>query len=267
MLNTPFNYTGSKYKLLEQIYNQLPNSSEYDNVIDLFVGGGSFSINFPVNKYIICNDVIAPLIYFYNSIKSLTFDELLENITKTIISKDDPIKYGEIRTLFNDSGAIDPYMFFNLVCSCTNNMMRFNKSYKFNQTFGKRSFNDNTKEKLKLYYDKIHLGDYTFINNSFELVDIPNNSLIYLDPPYLITEAGYNCYWNQSLDDKLINLVDTLHNTGNKFMLSNVSMHNNEVYKNFSKLSKYNVIDMNMDYNKVSRTGNKSSKEVLIKNF
>ncbi len=40
MINTPFNYTGSKYKILNQILPLFDYQKEY--FIDLFCGGGRF---------------------------------------------------------------------------------------------------------------------------------------------------------------------------------------------------------------------------------
>ena len=39
-INTPFNYTGSKFKLLEQIYQHFPDKKEVDTFYDVFAGGG-----------------------------------------------------------------------------------------------------------------------------------------------------------------------------------------------------------------------------------
>ena len=48
MIETPFNYTGSKFKLLEQILPEFDYNKPY--FIDLFMGGGSVYTNV-VDKY------------------------------------------------------------------------------------------------------------------------------------------------------------------------------------------------------------------------
>jgi site-specific DNA-adenine methylase len=61
MIETPFNYTGSKYKLLDQI---LPHFNyNKSNFVDVFCGGGSVYTNV-LDKYekIIINDIISDLI-------------------------------------------------------------------------------------------------------------------------------------------------------------------------------------------------------------
>ena len=48
MIETPFNYTGSKFRLLEQILPEFDYSKPY--FVDLFTGGGSVYTNV-LDKY------------------------------------------------------------------------------------------------------------------------------------------------------------------------------------------------------------------------
>lgn len=59
MINTPFNYTGNKFKLLDQILPHMDYSKKY--FIDLFAGGGSVYTNV-VDKYEKCWLMILSLI-------------------------------------------------------------------------------------------------------------------------------------------------------------------------------------------------------------
>lgn len=101
------------------------------------------------------NDIVEPLIRFYEEIHIKDFETLKENVLKYKIDKNNPEEYANLRTLYNQNKD-NPYMFFGCCCSCTNNLMRFNKKKEFNQTFGKRSINDSTLEKLKDYSEKIY---------------------------------------------------------------------------------------------------------------
>jgi len=60
-IETPFNFTGSKYKLLEQIIPLFDYTKP--KFVDLFAGGGSIYTNV-LHKYeeITVNDIIADLI-------------------------------------------------------------------------------------------------------------------------------------------------------------------------------------------------------------
>ena len=154
-LKSAFNYTGQKYPILEQIYNKFPKKEEVDLFVDLFCGGGSVFVNCNYEN-IIANDIIKPLINFYNEILKVdNFNLFKDNISKFIIEKDDQEGFIKMRSEFNEKGSVDPYQFFCLVVSCTNNMIRWNKKFQFNQTFGKRTYNKNTEEKLIEYFNRI----------------------------------------------------------------------------------------------------------------
>ena len=77
-----------------------------------------------------------------------------------------------MRSEFNEKGSVDPYQFFCLVVSCTNNMIRWNKKFQFNQTFGKRTYNKNTEEKLIEYFNRIKELNVKFTNYTYtDLLD------------------------------------------------------------------------------------------------
>ncbi len=271
MFSSPFNYTGSKSKLTNQLMNYLPENHKQLYCYDLFCGGGGFFINTMSEfKGLIVNDIITPLIQFYQWLQDTEWDIVISVIRSTNISKDDQQGYLDLRKRFNDEkNFID---FFMLVCCCTNNMMRFNKSYGFNQTWGKRNFNQSTENKLRAYHAKIFENPCIhFLNKSFiDFIDIETGpkSFVYLDPPYLITEAGYNAYWSQELENKLYLYINELNKNGIPFMLSNVQRHKGKKNTCISNLLQYNIIELNFDYKKVSRDkNNQDSQEVIVINY
>lgn len=273
-LKSAFNYTGQKYKILDKIYKFFPRKNEVDVFVDLFCGGGSVFINSDYNK-IIANDKITPLINFYKEIQTVeTYDELKNNLGSYILDKEDKDAYMLSRKKFNDSGAVNPYHFFCLLQSCTNNMMRFNKNYMFNQTFGKRTFNTSTDIKLKSYFDRIKTMNVKFTNMDYKdfldkLLETKKNDniFVYLDPPYLITEAGYNSYWSKDLEVDMYKYLDILNENGIKFLMSNVSKHKGVDNPHMDKIEKYNIVEIEHDYDKVSRSDNKETQEIIVKNF
>ena len=264
IIPSPFNYTGSKFKLVKTLRSHFPTES--GSFYDLFAGGGSVFVNNLFFDKIYVNDKIKPLISFYTYLQKTPWEEVIESIKKKNIEKNDPEAYCKLRHRFNkNSSYID---FFILICSCTNNMMRFNKKFKFNQTFGKRNFNPNTEKKLKKYHNLIYKNDkIIFTNNNFIDITPEPNSFVYLDPPYLITEAGYNAYWSKDLENKFYDYVDTLNNLGVKFMVSNVAEHKGKKNPHISRLQKYKIIDIDFNYNKVSRNGVSNSKEIIVVNY
>ena len=80
MVSSPFNYTGGKYKLLEQLQKLF---KEEDIFLDIFTGGGNVGINSKSSK-IIFNDVNSKIISLIEYIKNTDIEELLEKINKVI---------------------------------------------------------------------------------------------------------------------------------------------------------------------------------------
>lgn len=273
VLKPPTNYSGSKDKILNQLVEYFPKPEEVETFYDVFAGGLSVSINTSYKKTI-ANDIINPLINFYINLKKAVdenkIEEEIERILSYKIDKNSPEQFNKVREEFNQK--CDPYLFFSLVSSCTNNMMRFNKKFKFNQTFGKRTINDNTIEKIKKYCNALVGKDIRFTNyhfsNLFTVLPPSKNDFIYLDPPYFESCAGYNSYWSIKDDQYLLNVMDSLDQGGIRFAYSNISFHKNIKNTNIDELNKkYRVININQNYEKVSRKKLGETQEILVINY
>lgn len=169
--------------------------------------------------------------------------------------------------------------------SCNSNLIRFNQKGKFNQTWGKRSWNSNTTKKVNLY--KNHIRKYTekikFISKPFDDVNISSEKImVYIDPPYgriknqdgtigkkQISEAGYNAFWKKDDDLKLYDYIKLIDEKGSSFMVSGVLEHGDKTCWMLDKLISdgYSYDILNFDYNKVSKKGNKNTTEIIIKNY
>ena len=270
MINTPFNYTGSKFKLLEQILPHFDYTKEY--FIDLFCGGGSVYTNV-VDKYqkILINDKIEELILIHKNLIQNS-DTFIQQTKSVCVDKNSAEEYAKLRSDFNSNKT--PDKLWALMLSCTNNMMRLNKKFEFNQTFGKRSWNDNTQVKVEQFVNHItQFKDKIYFSSKDFFEVIPKKpSMVYLDPPYTNSEAGYNCYWNQQLEDKLYDYVLELDKNGHSFMLSGVQGKHKDkkesliIQKLIDKGFKYKIL--NFDYEKVARNKNtKESQEIIIFNY
>jgi len=261
---SPLNYTGSKLKLLPQLIPLFPKTT---TIVDAFCGGGSISFN--TNYEItIANDIITPLVEFYSFLQTNSWETILSfiNARQLGYDKNNQNHYSALRDRFNsEKNCID---FFLLVCSCTNNMLRFNKKFEFNQTWGKRAYNPKTEEKLYGYWKRLQSKKIIFSNKSFDLVTIPEDAFVYLDPPYMITEAGYNSYWGKDKEAQLYDFIDSLNEKGIKFALSNVALHKGRENPYMHRLKQYNISELKFEYDKVSRTDETSvSKEISVRNF
>ena len=279
MIETPFNFTGSKFKLLNQLLPEFDYTKS--KFVDVFCGGGSVYTNV-VDKYsnIEVNDVITDLIGIH--IGLIIGDDIIENTKLLCPDKDDELSYGKLRDEYNNNPT--PSKLWALMLSCTSNMMRFNQKFKFNQTFGKRTWNSSTEKKVEEF--KNHIRKYSdkidFVSKSFYELEIKPDTMYYLDPPYgrikntdgsigkkQISEAGYNAFWKEDDDKKLYEFIHKINQSGSSFMVSGVLNHNEQTCWMLDKLISegFNYKELNFDYNKVSRIGEKKTTEVIIKNY
>ena len=266
-LKSPLNYTGSKYPLLPQLFKYFPSDREV--MVDLFCGGSVF-INDTVAKTVVANDKVWPLIQFYGLLKIVEWEDLIHDIDDSMSGMDFKNKQQDYLTLRERYNANkDCLDFFLLCCCCTNNMMRFNASGGFNQTWGRRTFNKSIREKLYAYWKKIHDNPdrYIFTSMDFGNISAMSGDFVYLDPPYAITEAGYNTTWSAEHDNRLYAYLDGLDKLGIRFAMSNVSMHKGIPNPHMLRLSQYNVINLKNDYAKVSRNDNFQTQEILVTNY
>ena len=265
-VNTPFNYTGNKFKLLEQIIHEMDYTKDF--FVDLFTGGGSVYTNV-IDRYkkVLVNDIITELVGIH---KGLVFsDDIITQTRFLCPDKNDKDTFLKLRISFNEDKS--PEKLWALMLSCTSNMMRFNKKFLFNQTFGKRSWNDSTTKKVELFTKHIrpHKDKLIYTSNTFKEIKLVKPSMVYCDPPYSNTEAGYNNYWEKDDDMKLYKYCKDLDKNGSSFMVSGVLNHDGESCILLDKLiaDGYRVKELEFDYNKVSRKGNKETTEIIIMNY
>ena len=275
-IKSPLNYTGGKYKLLNQILPLFPE--DINTFVDLFTGGCNVAINVNANR-IIANDLCSEVISVYEGIQNGTTEENIRMIEETIneysLSKENKEGYLELRSYYNE-GNKDWYIFYTLIAYAFNNQIRFNKKGEFNIPFGKdrSDFNPALKQKFRDFSDAIHNKNIKFTNYDFRKLSVDKlkeNDFVYLDPPYLITDATYNMGWNEEAEKDLLSLCDRLNEKGIKFAISNVLEHNgskNEILIEWSK--KYNINYLNYNYSNCNyhkKDNGHKSVEVLITNY
>ena len=300
IIQSPLNYTGGKFKLLNQILSHFPE--RIDTFVDLFCGGCNVGVNVNADC-VIFNDNSPHLLYLYNTFKKLGKKTMLNMIDDVIE------KYGLSRSTENgydfyncesSSGLGDynrePFLrlredlnkknenygyyiiLYVLIVYAFNNQIRFNSKGEFNLPVGKRDFNGKMKSKLCAFVDRLREGNYTFSCIDFRKVDttaLTENSLIYCDPPYLITCATYNERdgWNEQCERDLLAMLDALNERRIRFALSNVLRSKgktNEILSEWLRQRNYRAIHLDYSYsNSNYHTKNKtdSADEVLIVNY
>lgn len=279
-INPPFNYTGNKYKLLDQLLPMFDYNKP--SFIDLFTGGGSIYCNV-LDKYnkILANDIISDLIGIHKQL--VLSNKIIDDVKNLVVNKDDKEGFLKLRESYNTNPT--PAKLWALVLCSTNNMMRFNKHMKYNQTFGKRTYNPNTEKKINNYIELIrpYKNKMYFTNKDFNDIPLTINAFYYIDPPYgfimdkngdmlnkQITDVGYNRYYKKDNEIKLYNYIQNINKIGATFMISGLYEHNENKSWILQKLINdgFNYKKLDMSYKKISRIKkDKKSQEIIIYNY
>jgi len=300
LIQSPLNYTGGKFKLLNQLLPHFPN--KIDTFVDLFCGGCNVGVNINAD-HVIFNDNSPHLLYLYNTFKNLGKESVLTMINDVIgqygLSRSTENGYDfygcdssaglgnynrepflRLRGDFNKKNEDYGYyiMLYVLIVYAFNNQIRFNTKGEFNLPVGKRDFNDKMKSKLCAFVDRLQEGNYKFSCvdfREFETTALTENSLVYCDPPYLITCATYNEQdgWNEQCERDLLAILDALNERNIKFALSNVLSSKgktNTILAEWLSSRNYRVNHLNYSYsnsNYHTKDKTDSTDEVLIVNY
>ncbi len=296
----PFNYTGGKFKLLEQLQ---PLFDKKEVFLDLFSGGGNVGIN-SLSSKIIFNDLNDKLIDLIKFIKETNTDVLLKQIDNIIerydlsntslygysyynsdssrgLAEYNKRRFLKLRDDFNDkvlAGKVDHLMLYVLIVYSFNNQIRFNRKGLFNLPVGKRDFNSKMRSKLMLFSEKLKSKDVQFMKKDFReilLDDFSQETFIYCDPPYLITNATYNenGMWTEKEEKDLLEFLDKANEKGFRFALSNVlksKNKKNDILYNWIESKGYYCNSLNKSYSNSNyhrKNKNSISEEVLITNY
>lgn len=300
-VKSPLNYTGGKYKILNQIIPIFPKN--LDLFVDLFSGGANVGIN--VNaKRIVCVDKQKEIIRVMNLFKKYEDGYIIDTLEKLIdkyelsnsllngyeiynctsdkgLGSYNKNKYMQLRNDYNkiknDSIEKD-FLFLILVIYGFNNQIRFNSNGEFNMPVGKRDFNNSLRKNLKNFITKLKTKNIEFVNSDFReiAIETADNTLVYCDPPYFLGTASYNENggWTEKDEIDLLNYLSLLDSKGIKFALSNVIEHKgfkHNVLEFWIKEHNYKIHFIDCDYNNSNyhkQNGNiTKTKEVLITNY
>ncbi|APX73276.1 Dam family site-specific DNA-(adenine-N6)-methyltransferase [Companilactobacillus allii] len=278
-IKSPLNYTGGKFKLLPQLIPNFPK--HIDTMVDLFSGGGNVGINVDAHQYYF-NDVNDRIIDMFKYFQNNEFNDILDRINYQIdkyhLDKENEEGFLKLRDDYNNDP--DPLDLYVLSSYSFNYQIRFNQDMKYNNPFGrKRSrFSNSMRENLRQFVTKLHTIDATFTSNYFSDFDtshLTQDSLVYVDPPYLISDGTYNDgdrgfgNWTQQQENDLYDFLDALNDRNIKFAMSNVFKHKGHVNQTVIDWAiKYNIRHLNANYSQSSyHTNLLGTDEVLITNY
>lgn len=295
-VRSPFFYVGDKYKLMPQLKKLMPQHIE--QYIEPFVGGGSSFLNSQGTSYLL-NDVdfyvvelhrqigryagkteqlfeeLFEIIDFYGlscSYRGLCVpDELKKQYVKTYYSKYNKEAYLKMRRDFN-ADKKDFLRLYLLLIYGFNHMIRFNDKGDFNLPVGNVDFNSNVYHALTYYLDFAGEHDLAFFSMDYitflEQIDYKENAYVFLDPPYLISMSEYNKLWNDKKEDELCEYLDSLHEKGISFGITNLITHKGQMNHRFLEWSKkYHAYDVKSNYISFNdNTIKADSQEVFVTN-
>lgn len=267
------NWTGGKRRLLPEIEKRIP---DHDLYIEPFLGGGAVWLHLMPEKAII-GDINFDVVNVYREIKD-NLKELSEYLK--IHEKNNNKEYFlEIRAMdrldnFKDvSNTEKAARMIYLTRTCFRGIYRVNKKGQFNMPYNLRTMKNIVDwENLKELHEYLNKNNITIHHGSYEdiLKDIPENSFVYLDPPYIprsetsnftgYTKEGFN------LDDhmKLANYCKQLDQKGIKFLLSNSYTNLTlEIYHNFT----IDSVDIKSNISVKKETKGIDIQEVLVYNY
>ena len=297
---SPLNYIGGKARILDQLLPVFPE--QINTFVDLFCGGCNVGINTKANNYVYndSNRELIGLLKMFLRLNTSTIlkrmDEIVEHygFSKTKdhnfayyggnpmkgVSRYNKDPFLRLRQDYNNSPRNNQHyvMLYALVVFGFNNQMRFNDKGEYNLPVGKRDFNEVIRRKLEVFVDKLKAQQPVIQNKDFRRFDInqlDNQSIVYLDPPYLISTATYNegGGWTEKDELDLLDFMDNLNARGIRFALSNMLEHKgrkNQLLIDWIGQRDLQVVDIIMDYsNSNYHVEGKTSGtvEVLVKNY
>lgn len=184
-------WTGSKRLQAEEIISRFPKKIE--TYYEPFIGGGSvlyrlLKSDIRVNRYR-CSDTCQPLIELWRMVKEnprllvLKYEEMWRRL-----QNEGADFYLSIRDEFNDSQC--PALFFFLLRTCRNGLIRFNQQGYFTAAFhyGRTGMKPDTVRRIILDWSKIlRQYDVRFYCRNYQRIQASEGDLMYLDPPYRIS--------------------------------------------------------------------------------
>ncbi|MFS0884925.1 Dam family site-specific DNA-(adenine-N6)-methyltransferase [Aeromicrobium sp. 179-A 4D2 NHS] len=279
LVRSPLNYTGGKYRLLPQLMPLFPATDTYTTFIDAFGGGGNVVANVPAARSIY-NDfdkaVTDVLTWMATTTVTTALGQVDAVMAEYALDKENSDGYYDLRAAFNADPSNQP-MFYTLVAHGFNNQIRFNRHGHYNIPFGKRTFNGAQRKRFTDFAERLQSLDLTFVNGSFDELDVPDDAFVYCDPPYLITHATYNketgdsVGWGAYQETALEKWLDGLTDRGVKWALSNVTHHQGKENTSLIDFAKrYTLHELDFDYKNASyHKKDRDSKtiEVLVTNY
>lgn len=230
----PLNYMGGKSNIISHIKPHLTGKSKF---LDVMGGGFNVGINttgFNTIRHNDINFIVSELLQmFFNMPTSQLLTQISRIIHRYGLASEAKEPYLRLRDDYNQRLRNTPngnIYLFTLICFGFQQQIRFNSQYEFNNPIGMSGYNDSIKEKIVSFSRRLKEMCPTFSIMDFAatLPSVDADTLVYIDPPYLITLGSYNDGkrgfngWNKEDEIRLLQYIDECHDKGAKVVLSNI---------------------------------------------
>lgn len=230
---SPLNYSGSKDGIVCMLNKLLPKHMPV--LVDAMGGAFNVGANLIATDHVVYNEYNPYVFGIVEMLLDTPREDIVSQVQANVdtfgLQKKGKDEYLALRDFYNneDSSAIN---LFTLQIYAFQNMIRFNSSQKMNTPIGNNEFNEGIRQRIRDF--RVKTGRYSMINGSFldiNIEDYPMDTLFYFDPPYFITSAEYNDGkrglegWNAEKENQLLDYLLKIHQSGRKFLLSNVISH------------------------------------------
>lgn len=255
LIKSPLNYTGNKYRILDQLFLHFPK--HIGCMVDMFCGGATVGINTPCDQIIFVDNNVRVINlleflskqkfdYLVDALEQLTVDYKLSNSYRFGYKKyrlqcnnsadNNGLKdynkdgYYTLRSAYNSLADKTTenanIMLYLLMLYAFNNDIRFNSNGEFNLPVGKTDLNKINMQKLNAYIKRVKEINAVFCCDTFDSDIVKNyilsSDFVYMDPPYLVGDAVYNASWSNAEEYRLLDFIDYLFAHNKNFALSNV---------------------------------------------
>ncbi len=292
MLYSPINYQGNKSRIVDKLLPYIPKGTTA--IHEIFCGSAILSFASSVDN-IHLNDTNHYILDLIEYFRTNTAEEIIKKTDSLIsqygltntyyegrnnyieekhegLSRYNKDAYNKLKDDYNKDKEVAKL--FVLVIYGFNHFLRFNGKDEFNVPVGKVDFVESLRTRTIDYCKAVQNKKLKITNFDFRTPSLyetnNNNDLFYFDPPYLITQAPYNSFWNEKDEQELLDLLDILNAKGYKFLLSNVIESNgkeNTLLKEWMK--KYNVKHIKRQYlnSSYQKKNLSDADEVIIYNY
>lgn len=216
-------WAGGKSWLLQEVDNLL-EKVEYKNYYEPFLGGGAvfFSRNHPKNCYL--SDLNKELIDTYIAVRDRPNEVIRHFLTYENTEED----YYRIRELQSEDLVEKAAQFIFLNQTSYNGLYRVNRDGKYNVPYGNRKKWTYNCDRILFASQKLQKVKLKCSDFSYYKYRIKEKDLVFLDPPYTISDNNGFIMYNKelfSLDDqhRLSKFIDYIRKKGAYYILTNAA--------------------------------------------